>query len=108
MPQQRKKKISRKEIEQALSAQVNPTGKSEQKHFLDLINDYMAMWNVKEKLIADIRKRGAVVPYTSNNGTTNMKKNDSIDQLLKVNAQMLKILADLGLHPVIEGDDDEL
>lgn len=50
----------------------------------------------------------AVVPYTSNSGNVNMKKNDSIDQLLKVNAQMLKILSDLGLHPEMEGADDEL
>lgn len=105
---QRRKKITRKDVEKALMAQINPSGVSEQKHFLDLINDYMAMWNIKEKLIADIRERGAVVAYTSNNGTVNMKKNDSIDQLLKVNAQMLKILSDLGLRPVIEGDDNEL
>lgn len=108
MSQKRRKKISRKDVEKALMAQINPSGVSEQKHFLDLINDYMAMWDIKGNLIADIRERGAVVPYTSNSGTVNMKKNDSNDQLLKVNAQMLKILSDLGLHPVIEGDDDEL
>lgn len=108
MSQKRRKKISRKEVEGSLFAQINPTGASEQKHFLNLINDYMAMWDVKEQLIEDIRGRGAVVPYTSNSGAVNMKKNDSIDQLLKVNAQMLKILSDLGLRPLIEGAEDEL
>ncbi len=108
MSQKSRKKISRRDIEEALMAQINPSGVSEQKHFLDLINDYMAMWSIKENLIADIKERGAVVPYTSNSGNVNMKKNDSIDQLLKVNAQMLKILSDLGLHPEMEGADDEL
>ncbi len=37
-----------------------------------------------------------------------MKKNDSVSELLKVNAQMLKSLSDLGIKPSSsEGDEDE-
>lgn len=69
------------------------------KQYEDLVEDYIALWDVKEKLIADIKKRGAVVDYVSNNGTTNKRKNDSVGDLLKVNGQMLKILDALGLDP---------
>ena len=30
---------------------------------------------------------------------TNLKKNDSVDQLIKLNAQMLKLLDSLGIKP---------
>ena len=69
------------------------------KQYEDLVEDYIALWDVKEKLITDIKNRGAVVDYVSNNGTTNKRKNDSVGDLLKVNGQMLKILDALGLDP---------
>lgn len=30
-------------------------------HFLDLVEDYMAMWDIKNNLIADIEERGVSV-----------------------------------------------
>lgn len=102
------KKTRRKEIHQALLHQVDPSGSSEQKHFLDLIDDYMKFWDIKEMLLEDIARRGVVVEYTSNAGITNRKKNESVDQLQRINAQMLKILTQLELKPVPEGEADEL
>jgi len=77
------------------------------KHYEDLINDYMSLWNIKNRLIEDIEKRGVSVEW--NNGPqTGYKKNDSIPELNKTNAQMLKILSELGLKPVpIKGDGDD-
>ncbi len=67
-------------------------------HYLDLINDYMSMWEIKNKLILDGKKH----PYTEwQNSETSFgrKKNDSIDQALKVNMQMIKILDFLDIKP---------
>lgn len=79
------------------------------KHYTDLIDDYMALWDAKNGLIADIKERGPVVPYVTMNGTVNMKKNESVGELLKVSAQMLKILDGIGIQPA-QGDvfDDEM
>lgn len=62
-------------------------------HYQDLIEDYMSLWTIKNKLIADIRKRGVAVQYRD----WGYRKNDSIAELNKTSAQMLKILRELGL-----------
>ncbi|HID0883027.1 TPA: P27 family phage terminase small subunit [Clostridium botulinum] len=82
------------------------------KHFEDLINDYIALWDIKNRLIADIKERGVSVEW--NNGKqAGKKKNDSIPELNKTSAQMLKILAELGLKPSpkengSDNDDEEM
>jgi hypothetical protein len=76
------------------------------KHYVDLIEDYMALWDIKNRLIKDIKERGVSVEW--NNGKQKgMKKNDSIPELNKTNAQMLKILSELGLKPSPKVDDDD-
>ncbi|MER2190632.1 MAG: helix-turn-helix domain-containing protein [Solibacillus sp.] len=84
------KKLRRK-IEKDLREQLFLMGAT-QAHFMDLVDDYLAMWDVKNLLIEDINERGVTVP-----GATSLKKNDSIGELHKTNAQMLKILSQLGL-----------
>jgi len=67
-------------------------------HYLDLIEDYINLWMIKNKLIRDGKKN----PYTEwKNSETSYgrKKNDSIDQAVKVNMQMMKILEFLGIKP---------
>ena len=68
------------------------------KYYIDLIGDYMSLWEIKNKLIKDGKKN----PYTEwRNSETSYgrKKNDSIDQAVKVNQQMLKILNFLNITP---------
>ena len=78
------------------------------KHYLDLINDYMSLWDIKNKLIEDIKKRGVSVYWCNGGGQEGYKKNDSIAELNKTNAQMLKILNELGLKPSrSDGDQDD-
>lgn len=72
----------------------------------DLISDYMDFWITKCKLIEDIHTRGTVVDYDNGGGQKGKKKNDSIEQLIKVNTQMLKILSELGIKPSDSGGDD--
>ncbi|MEI4618527.1 P27 family phage terminase small subunit, partial [Bacillus cereus] len=69
----------------------------------NLVEDYMAMWDIKNNLITDIKERG--VSVLGANGF--MKKNDSINELNKTNTQMLKILNELGLKVVSEEVDED-
>lgn len=81
------------------------------KYYIDLVDKYMDFWDLENDLIADIKKRGAVVKYDNGGGQKGQKKNGSIDQRIKVSAQMLKILDSIGIKPVSgnPGDDyDEL
>jgi hypothetical protein len=79
------------------------------KHYLDLIDDYMSMWVAKQLLIEDIKLRGVSVYYYNGGGQMGYKKNDSVDQLVKINAQMLRLLSDIGIKPsTIGGVGDDL
>ena|SRR5690554_113723 len=77
------------------------------RHYLDLINDYMALWEIKNELIKDIKERGVSIPWQNGPNQCGYKKNDSIAELNKTNAQMLKILNELGLKAEpLEVDED--
>lgn len=80
------------------------------KHYEDLVNDYIALWDIKNRLIEDIQEHGVSIEW--NNGKQcGKKKNDSIPELNKTSAQMLKILSELGLKPSPKenlDDDDEM
>lgn len=76
------------------------------KFYDDLVNDYMSMYVTKILLTEDIQKRGVIVPYNNGGGQSGAKKNESIDMFNKTNAQMLKLLSELGLKakPSLGGD----
>lgn len=78
------------------------------KYYTDLIDDYMDMWITKILLINDIKERGVNFEYNNGGGQTGIKKNESVDQLIKLNAQMLKLLAEIGIKPSQQdGDFDD-
>lgn len=80
--------------------------------FLDLIDDYMALYDIKKQLKTDIRKRGVSYETESASGkATIVKQNQSIKDLVAVNKQMLMILDKLGLtteKTIRDDEDDEL
>lgn len=80
------------------------------KFYLDLIEDYMDLWLTKNLLLADIKTRGVTVRYNNGGGQSGFKKNDSVEQVLKVNTQMLRILDSIGIKPSTSGggEEDEL
>lgn len=79
------------------------------KYYTDLVDDYMTLWDTKNLLKADVKERGAVVEYISNNGTVNKRKNESVGELVKVNDRMVKLLEALGITPDgAVNDDDEM
>jgi hypothetical protein len=103
------KPSKREKIKQDLLDQLERNG-TYGDHYLDLIEDYINLWMIKNKLIKDGKKH----PYTEwKNSETSYgrKKNDSIDQAVKVSMQMMKILEFLGLKPPKdggEGDDGDM
>ena len=80
--------------------------------FSDLLDDYMALYDIKKKLKSDIKKRGVAYETTSASGkATIIKQNQSVKDLVAVNKQMLMILDKLGLttdKTIKEDTDDKL
>lgn len=76
-------------------------------HFTDLVNDYLSLWDLKQKLIYDIAERGAMIEWQNSETQKGYKKNDSVSEFPKVNKQMLALLKELGLQAVNKVDDDE-
>ena len=96
-----------REIMQDLLDQLDRNG-TVGKYYTDLVDDYMRLWNTKNLLLTDIETRGVTVEYNNGGGQSGVKKNESVDQVLKVNGQMLKLLDSLGIEPSqTDGEDDD-
>lgn len=67
------------------------------KHFDNMVEDYIYFYKLKEDLKQDIKNNGLRISSQTGNGYTTEKDNKSVDQIIKVNGQMLKILNDLEL-----------
>ena len=84
-------------------------GGNDTAHFEALVADYMKLYEVKERAYRDIQERGLYVEYRNSEFQYGTKKNDSVDQMLKAEQQMLKILDSLGIKPeagLMISDDD--
>ena len=79
-------------------------------YFVNLVEDYMSFFETKEQAKSEIEDKGVMIEYQNGKNQNGYKKNDMIEVILKVNAQMIKILDKLGIN--IDGDlgfdDDEL
>lgn len=91
-------KISEKKIKTDLINQLKERGLDQMSHYVSLVDDYCRLWKVKDMLFADINERGVNVPYNNGGGQKGFKRNDSVSEITRVNAQMLKILSELGLR----------
>lgn len=63
----------------------------------DLLQKYMRFTDIEDKLNKDIDERGVSVYWCNGGGQEGYKKNDSISELTKVNAQKTKLLNTLGI-----------
>lgn len=95
-----------REIKKDLLDQLERSG-TIGKYYDDLVEDYMDMWVTKCLLVDDIKERGVRVYYNNGGGQAGYKKNESVDQRIKLNAQMLKLLSELGIKPSQDGDLDD-
>ena len=86
----------RQAIEQSLMEQLALMGGNKD-HYVDLISDYMGLWDVKNTLFEDIKKRGVTYRDVSSVGVEMQKNNPSVKELVMVNKQMLSVLKELGL-----------
>lgn len=84
-------------IKKDLLEQLHKRGAT-QSYYNSLVDDYLSFYDVKNNLIEDIEERGVAIPWNNGGGQCGVKKNDSVAELTKINAQMLKILSELGLR----------
>ncbi|MGL5507216.1 MAG: P27 family phage terminase small subunit, partial [Paraclostridium sp.] len=94
-----------KDVRGGLLEQLKKNG-TETPYYIDLVNDYMKFWNIKNELIADVAARGVQVAYKNGSNQYGTKKNDSLDSAIKYSAQMLSILDKLNLNNPMSDDDD--
>lgn len=90
-------KYQKELIKRSLEEELSERGKN-LPHYLSLVEDYVSLWQIKEMLLEDIDKRGAVVSWQNGPNQKGFKKNESVFELTRVSRQMLKILEDLGLR----------
>ncbi len=74
----------------------------------ELLDKYVKYTMIEDKLIKDIDDRGVNVEWNNGGGQKGVKRNDSIAESTKVNAQKIKILDKLGIKaPESKGEGDE-
>lgn len=94
--------MTKTEIRDSLVKQLELRGMNAE-FYKDMIDDYVYYWSLKKKLISDIKSKGLRYKTINGNGVEVEKTNDSVVNLQKTTATMLKILADLRLKdPVAE------
>lgn len=91
-------KVTAEEIKTDLLDQLDRNGVVG-KYFLDLVNQYVNLWETNQMLQSDIEERGILVEYQNGKDQWGHKKNESVEQQLKVNQQMIKILDYLNIKP---------
>ena len=79
------------------------------KQYDDLLDHAVFLFTLKDTLQNDINKNGIRIKQMTGNGYEKEDDNKSVDKLLKVSAQLMKVLNDLGLkEPTAEmGDNSE-
>lgn len=106
----KKEEEKRENIKKDLLNQLELKGMY-QSYYIDMVEQYMEYYDLKNELNKDIRINGVRVEVMTGNGFTTTKSNESIPTLQKTTSLMLKILKDLSLEkPVIDdaSDDDYL
>ena len=94
--------MTQKAMKESLIRQLELRGMKAE-FYMDMIDDYVYYWSLKKKLITDIRAKGLRYETINGNGVTVEKAKESVVNLQKTTATMLKILADLKLkEPVPE------
>ncbi|PGM91636.1 P27 family phage terminase small subunit [Bacillus cereus] len=91
-----KRETMRKRIEKDLINQLKEK-KIVGNHYVDLIQDYLSLWDLKCVLFDDIEEIGIKV-----SGMHGPKSNPSITDLHKTNDRMIKVLDALGLEASAE------
>ncbi len=76
-------------------------------YFVDLLDQYMVLWDIQRKLTKDINERGPVVEWQNGANQKGLRKNDSIVELPKISKRMTDILRQLEIDCYIETGSSE-
>jgi len=99
--------LTQKEMRNSLIKQLELRGMNAD-FYKDLIDDYIYYWSLKKKLITDIKSKGIRYKAINGNGMLVEKTNESVINLQKTTATMLKILAELKLkEPIPEPENQK-
>jgi phage terminase small subunit len=98
-----KNKGDQTKIENSLLEQLAMLGAMKE-HYIDLIRDYMALWESKTALKEDIEQEGVSYKEYSSTGSLVKKNNPSVKDFVMVNKQMLSLLKELGISTANTGD----
>ena len=93
-------------MEESLNKQLKLQGKTSD-FYKDLVQDYLYYWALKKQLIKDIKEKGIRYSAVNGNGIKVEKPNESVVNLQKTTATMLKILSDLNLREPMHESDPE-
>lgn len=108
---EKKKKTKKfiKQVKDSLVKQLSDRG-ADSECFVDLIEDYMELFAIKEDLLTDISERGVVYTDVSSVGIEMQKNNPSVKEVVNISRQMLAILKQLNLTTdnIEVPEDDEL
>lgn len=100
-----------KKIKRGLIKQLKDKGYTEKEnpYIFDKLEDYTIFFKIKNALVKDLEHRGLIIEWSNSETSKGEKLNESLAMLLKVDAQMLKILNFLDLKPTnknLKEDDD--
>ncbi|EUJ56427.1 hypothetical protein [Listeria fleischmannii] len=84
---------------------ISKTKKLTQNYWRDLVNDYLQLWEIKEKLLTEIKIKGVMVKI-KNGSQEFRKRSDAIVELPKISKRMTDILEIIGNAKVVDADDD--
>lgn len=98
--------VTKKQMEESLNKQLKLQGKTSD-FYKDLVQDYLYYWSLKKQLIKDIKEKGIRYSAVNGNGIKVEKPNESVVNLQKTTATMLKILSDLNLREPLHESDPE-
>lgn len=102
-----KKKMIRNSIRDSMIGELEKQNKTTKYH-LDLVEDYMKYYDMKEKLFNDIKKNGPRITVIGTGGSEITKDNKSYNLITKTTDIMLKILKSLNIeNSIIEMSDED-
>ncbi|MED3396199.1 P27 family phage terminase small subunit [Bacillus wiedmannii] len=102
------RKLSKKaQIKQGLLQQLENSGLYGM-HYIDLVDDYMTMFDAKNKLAREMKKNGPMIEWQNSESQKGIKANPATKEFRETNKRMTELLKVLGLkEPVYEGNDDD-
>ncbi|HDR7981282.1 TPA: P27 family phage terminase small subunit [Bacillus cereus] len=102
------RKLSKKaQIKQDLLQQLENGGLNGM-HYVDLVDDYMTMFDVKNKLAREMKRNGPMIEWQNSDSQKGVKANPATKEFRETNKRMTELLKVLGLkEPIYEGNDDD-